>query len=233
MRLAIFLFICTLFTSITPLKAQDNLCENGYMPFKEGISYELTTYDKKDKVSSVNKSKIEALESIDGGFKATVAIEVISDKGKELHKGSYAMECRDGVIYMDLNSLMDPRSMGGLSNMEMEMSGDALELPADMDPGQSLPDGHIEMKAKSGGMSLMTFTMNVTDRKVEAAESVTTPAGTFECVRVSQNMEMKAIIKRRFKTVTWYAKGVGAVLTENYDDKGKKESYTQLTKFGE
>ncbi len=232
MRNITLLFTCVCFIlSNAGLNAQDNLCESGYMPFKEGVYYELSTFDKKDKLASVSKNKIEELETIDGGFKAKVSVEVLDEKGKSVLQRSYSMECRDGVIYMDLSAILDPQAMGGMSGMEMEVSGNALELPSSMSPGQSLPDGTLEMKAKSGGLNLMTFRMNVTERKVEAIESITTPAGTFECARVSQNMEMKAIIKRRFKSVTWYAKGIGAVLTENYDDKGKRESYTQLTKF--
>src|SRR5690606_12429923 len=95
--------------STAGLDAQDNLCESGYMPFKKGVYYELSTFDKKDKLSSVNKSKIEELEPIDGGFKARVAVEVADEKGKNILQRTYAMECRDGAIFMDLSALLDPQ----------------------------------------------------------------------------------------------------------------------------
>jgi hypothetical protein len=208
-----------------------NVCESGYLAFREGVRFELTNYDKKGKVTGIQKQKINSVEADGDGFKADVDLVVTNEKGKELSEGNYNIECRNGVLYMDMSGMFDPRSMAGLQNMEMEMGGSALEFPAKLIPGETLPDGNITMKASSGGLVLMTISMNVTNRKVETAEVVTTPAGTFECVKVSQDTEMNAIIKKKFRTVSWFAIGVGMVKSENLDDRGTVESSTVLTKF--
>ena len=212
------------------LRAQ-NVCESGYLAFRQGVSFELTNYDKKGKVTSIQHQKINSVEADGDGFKANVSLEVSNEKGKNLSEGNYGIECKDGVLYMDMSGMFDPRSMAGFKDMEMEMTGSALEFPAKLIPGQTLPDGNITMKASSGGMTLMTMTLEVTNRKVEATEVVTTPAGTFECVKISQETEMRAIIKRKFRTVSWFAIGVGMVKSENLDEKGNVESSTVLTKF--
>lgn len=224
------IFWVLLFSALSTF-AQGNLCESGYMPFKEGISYELTSYDKKDKVTSVAAHRVSNLEEVDGGYKATIDIEIADPKGKNVTKGSYSVECSDGVVYIDMSSLLDPRTMESLSSMEVEMSGDALELPAQPEPGQTLPDGTLTIKTSLSGMALMTMSLTVTNRKVEAEESVTTPAGTFDCVKISQDTELKAVIKKKFNSATWYAKGIGLVKTINYDSKGNAESSTVLTKM--
>lgn len=211
--------------------SQDNICESSYMPYQEGISFELTNYDKKGRESSVAKHTVSSLEEADGGFKATIDMEISDAKGKNLTQGSYTMECREGVIYLDMSSMLDPRTMESFSSMEMEMSGDALQIPNDLEPGQDLPDGTMTMKASTGGFGLMTVNLSVTGRKVEAAETITTPAGTFDCVKISQESEMKAIVKKKFRSASWYAKGIGMVKSENYDSKGNVESSTLLTKL--
>ncbi|MBI1226264.1 MAG: hypothetical protein GC192_13605 [Bacteroidetes bacterium] len=226
----LFLSSLLLLVASFGLRAQ-NVCESGYPAFRQGISFELTNYDKKGKVSSIQHQKINSVEADGDGFKANVSLEVTNEKGKNLSEGNYGIECKDGGLYMDMSGMFDPRSMAGFKDMEMEMAGSALEFPAKLIPGQTLPDGNITMKASSGGMTLMTMTLEVTNRKVEAAEVVTTPAGTFECVKISQETEMKAIIKRKFKTVSWFAIGVGMVKSENLDEKGNVESSTVLTKF--
>jgi len=214
-----------------PVFSQDNICESGYMPFKEGISFELTSYDKKGKESSIAKHNVTSLDNADSGFKATIEMEISDPKGKNVTKGSYDVECRDGVIYMDMSSMLDPRTLESFSSMEMEMSGDALQIPNALEPGQTLPDGTMTMKASTGGFGLMTMTLSVTDRMVETAETITTPAGTFDCVKISQESELRAIIRKKFKSATWYAKGIGMVKSENYDSKGNVESSTLLTKL--
>jgi hypothetical protein len=217
----LFLLVCA-FLLVSKANAQDNICESGYMPYEEGISFELTSYDKKGKESSVAKHIVTSLENAGDGFKANIDMEISDPKGKNLSKGSYAMECKDGVILVDMTSMLDPRTLESFASMEMEMSGDALQIPNSLEPGQTLPDG-----------TMMTMTLSVTNRQVGDAETVTTPAGTFDCIKISQETELKSIVRKKFNSTTWYAKGIGMVKTENYDSKGNVESSTVLTKLEE
>ncbi len=224
-------FTLIFFLSATlALRAQD-VCESGYLAFRQGVSIELTNYDKKGKISGIQRQKVNSVEAFADGFKAGVSVVVSNEKGKSLSEGNYHIECKDGVLYMDMSNMLDPRAMEGFKNMEMEMSGNALAFPTQLIPGQTLPDGTINIKAMTSGIALMNLSLNITNRKVEAAEVVTTPAGTFECIRISQDTEMKSFMKMKFKTISWFAIGVGLVKSENLDDKGKVESSTVLTKF--
>jgi hypothetical protein len=73
--------------------------------------------------------------------------------------------------------------------------------------------------------------VNLSNRKCAAIESVTTPAGTFECYKITQDVEAKAIVKVLATDITWLAEGVGVVKSESYDKKGKLMGSSQLTKF--
>ena len=226
----IFLPCILLLSASFGLKAQD-ACESNYLAFRQGVSFELTNYDKKGKVSSIQRQKINTVEATDDGFKANTSMVLSNEKGKSLSEGNYNIECRNGVVYLDMSSMLDQRMLEGFKDMEMEISGNALEFPSNLKPGQTLSDGDINLKAMTGGMTLMNMNMSITNRKVESTEIVTTPAGTFECVKISQDSELKSVIKRKFSTVSWYAIGVGMVKSENMDNKGNVESSTLLTKF--
>jgi len=71
----------------------------------------------------------------------------------------------------------------------------------------------------------------ITNRKVEAIEDITTPAGTFTCYKISSDVETKMMMKISIKSVEWYAKNVGTVRTESYNNNGKLTGYTLLTDF--
>ena len=77
----------------------------------------------------------------------------------------------------------------------------------------------------------MTMKFDIKNRKVEKKESITTPAGTFVCYKVTYDMDMKVLMRRSMKTAEWLAPGVGVVKTETYNQKGELEGYTELTKF--
>jgi hypothetical protein len=95
-----------------------------------------------------------------------------------------------------------------------------------------LPDSHNEFKMGINGMTLMTISIDITEHQVEAEEKVTTPAGTFNCFRVSYLSNSKvALGKATTKTVQWYARDIGVVKSESYDKKGALESRMLLTAF--
>lgn len=54
------------------------------------------------------------------------------------------------------------------------------------DSGQQLKDASFTMEMT--GPLPVTISSNITNRKVEALEKVTTPAGTFDCVKVSYDL---------------------------------------------
>ena len=115
---------------------------------------------------------------------------------------------------------MNREFMGGMEGMELNISGTALEMPKQLTVGQSLPDAEAEIEVRNNGFKMMTMQHTVTNRKVEAKESVTTAAGTFDCYKISYDFEFK-----------WVSEGVGVVKAEYYNKKGKLESSEELTKF--
>lgn len=82
-------------------------------------------------------------------------------------------------------------------------------------------------------MTVMTMTMNVKNRKVEAKEDITTPAGTFSCYKVSSEMETEMgqmmPIKVSIKTVEWFSENTGVVRSESYKSNGKLQGYSILS----
>ena len=87
-------------------------------------------------------------------------------------------------------------------------------LPADMQPGDTLPQ--VTGKTK---VSLLTFTYRIWDRKVLRRETISVPAGTFDCVVLEERkLESGPGHNRDVLNHTWYCKGVGFVRHDTYID---------------
>lgn len=69
----------------------------------------------------------------------------------------------------------------------------------------------------------------VTNRKVIGKESVTTPAGTFECYKISYDIATKMMINMKTKATEWYARGTGLIKSETYSTDGKLMGSNVLT----
>ncbi len=222
----LFLFSVLLAASLI---AQD--CGEGYFPVKSGAFIETKNYDAKGKLSGTNQQTILAVEQMAGGLSLKVKSEQFDNKDKPLSTQELGMRCENGVFYLDMKNFLDPNTMGGMKDMEMSVDGLDLEFPNVLQVGQTLKDGDIQVKFMSGGMSIMNMSVKIYNRKVEAIENITTPAGTFECYKLSYDMDVKSIMKMTVKATQWVAKHVGAVKTESYDKNGKLVGYSILTAY--
>lgn len=98
---------------------------------------------------------------------------------------------------------------------KMTVKGECRGIPADMEVGMELPDYWIEVK-------VMFFSpkMEYRDRRVTGRETVTTPAGTFDCFVVEETMTSKAMMStEKTRQVSWYARGVGLVKQQTWEKK--------------
>lgn len=226
----LFFALLTLAVSTPQLTAQE--CR-AFFPFEEGVTLGYTFYDKKQKEEGAQTLKITSVKANDdGSVEATVDYSFVDKKGKDSMAGTYTVACKEDVYYMDMSAMIPPQMMESFKSMEVTVEGSQLEFPSGLRVGQTLPDASTTIKAATNGMNLMSMTINVTNRKVEAEENLTTPAGSFNTFKLSSNTDSKMMmIKTNIRSLQWIAENVGTVRTETYDKNGNLESTMVLTKF--
>lgn len=201
--------------------------------FKEGTSATMTSYNDDGKVTGSTKTLYTKVNKTTTGASVTAQQESFDKKGKPSSKSEYTINCEGGVLKFDMKMMIPQQQQESYKDMEMTMDGTNLEFPASMEPGTTLKDANVTIKVTSNGMPMpmMNMSIKITDRKVEAKESVTTAAGTFECYRISENFETKTMFSIKGKSVNWFSYEVGTVKTESYKEKGKLVGKTELTEL--
>ena len=216
----------------TPLSLAAQDCATLYDYLNEGVLLEYTNYDKKGKVQSVSTQTVRNIEQSSDTTIATIDVSSVNEKGKDLYENSFPIKCHAGVIYMDMRSVIPQQSNANQSaEIEVEIQGTDLTYPPDMKPGQNLSDSEIEVRMRMGSIQIMNTRYTISNRKVEARETVTTAAGTFDCLKISYDFEYKLMGTRTIHTEMWYAPAVGMVKSINYDKKGNADGKTELTSF--
>lgn len=225
-------FLLIVFASIAAFSFKsDNSCES-FFPQKPGSTWVLTSYDAKDKISTVSKGRLINITDIEGGKEATINQEIADDKGKLLAAGDIMMRCTDDKFYMDMSNMFSESGFGAVENAEVQFSDQFMEYPSNPEAGQTLADASPTMTVMLNGVQIMSMTIHITNRKVEGEETITTPAGTFDCIKFSDDTEIKSMMmKVKTHNISWMAKNVGLVRMESYDDKGKLASKNILTSF--
>lgn len=97
-------------------------------------------------------------------------------------------------------------------------------LEFDLDP-KAAPETKLAKTNLRLSAGMMTMRANLWDGKFLGSESVTVPAGTFDCLKVSYTMVINGGegTEKRF-IIDWYAKGVGLVKSVETDKKGNPTS---------
>jgi len=206
-------------------------CPN-YFPLAVGNSWEMTHYDKKDKVDGSNTYSVKSVNTIAGGYEASVTTTSIDNKGEVLGSGDLVLKCANGIFYFDMKNFLDQSTMEQNKDMDVTMSANNLEFPATLTAGATLPDANITYQISSNGMVMMTITVLVTDRKVVGQETITVPAGTFEVWKITSKTQSKTgFINTKISSVDFISLGAGIVKSETYSDKDVLMGYSILTKL--
>ncbi len=202
------------------LNASAQLC-----PTKKGSVQMHVAKDDKGKVTGYSQMTITDVEGSGANMTISYSTEALDKDKKSVGAAAvpFKMVIKNDIIVFDLKAMF-----GGIAGAKVEVTGDPIELPNKLSAGQVLKDATIVMSTKAGLMKTKTE-MKITDYKCVAVESVTVPAGTFKCFKVTQTVT-STVMKQNYtvKTISWYATGVGTVKTQSFDDSGKLMATTEL-----
>ncbi|MFH0892981.1 MAG: hypothetical protein V2A54_00980 [Bacteroidota bacterium] len=202
-----------------------------YFPFTKGTVLTYTDYDGKDKETGNHSMTVNDVLENAGFTEAKVTSSSYDAKSKETAKADLVMRCKAGEFYMDMKNMAS--GMQNMKDMTMECTSQYMSYPANLTTSSTLPDGAMQMRLLQNGTLFSTIDMKIFNRKVVAVESITTPAGTFNCIKITYDCEMKMETMGFPMTTTtsgieWLAPGVGSVKSESYSKNGKKASSSIL-----
>lgn len=202
-----------------------------FMPLQEGQKMEYTNYNHKDKVQGKTETTVMSRSESAQGISASIKSDVFLDEEKSATT-EYELQCKKGVLYMDMDVMIPENTFDAFKNMEIKIDGDLLEFPTELNEGDRLKDATMNISVAMQGMPISEMKMNITNRTVEKKEQITTPAGPFDCVKISYNVVSEiGSLKMSTKTIQWYSDGIGMVKSEEYDKNGKLQGYSLLTKL--
>jgi len=203
-------------------------CE-AYIPTKVGQKLMFQTSNKKGKVQSYYSQELLSKENKDGGTKYEI-IQTSYDtskKRKVTNQDTLEFICKANVFYIDMSSFLNKEQLNAYDESQVTMTFKNIDYPANMKPGMRLNDGFVEAEINVGVP--LVFRTDITNRKAESYESVTTPAGTFKTIKVSQDVSSKiGFMTVKMRTISWVKSNIGNVKSESYDKNDRLISVTEL-----
>jgi len=229
------LFVAAICTFLFFISASSQNCSGYY--YLTNSAVEMTTYDKKAKESGKITYTISNINKTGDATTANFTSEMKDEKGKSISKGAGKYKCSGGNLFIDARVAMPQEQMGAYKDMDVKANDAFIEYPASFSDGQSLKDVDFKMDIINKGTVFSVVTLEQSNRKVEGKESITSPAGTWECWKITYDGRFRATIGGpsgigipvNFKSTEWLAPGFGIVKTETYNKNGKLVGSTLIT----
>jgi hypothetical protein len=197
---------------------------------QDGKTAEITFYTKKGDENGKGVYAVSSASKTGSTTTATVKSEIFNKKGKNIAKGTNNIKCDNGVLMVDLKAFISPEQAEQIK-ADAKAADVYLSYPANMKAGDALPDGNMDLDIQQDNGMKTHVDVKITDRKVEGQESITTPAGTWNCFKITYHSAIKVAlmgigIPIKADITEWFAPNFGVVKTES-----SKGSTTVLTKF--
>ncbi len=229
MKTTKFFTVVVLFSTILTVHAQYN-CSRFY-PFEEGVECEYFFYDALGNQAGAVVYAINSVTEVAGIQTANMSHSLQDNNGNRLQGSEYTLTCDGGTVAIDFNSFVRPGMLGSLGS-DYDITGTNLVIPNDLTLGDALPDAGLNINATVGGVG-MNFSISFNDRTVVAEETITTPAGTFDCYVIAFNMEMNMGYPYTISSKMWLAEGPGMVQQEDFDASGNLMNRIVLNSFND
>jgi len=207
-----------------------------YIPLEENKGFKYKSYDVNDQRQGSQEKVIKNVISVNDHSIATIISKYFDKEDRIQHEGDFTLKCTDDETIIDIKSILDPSIMERYSDMNISMETKDIIIPTYLDIGQNLPDANMHIKISIGDVAISNINFDLQDRKVDSKESITVPAGTFDCYKISYNSKMKSEsmgipVELSIKHVEYHAPNVGMIRSETYDENGNLQGYTILNQI--
>ena len=179
------------------------------------LYYERTKAGK-TKLLQTTLFEIESSRLSAKGCTIRYAVTMTKANGSELYGGravQTAYASPDGDISLNFGETVKAFVRNLFPHTRIEVSEASAVLPAQMQPGDTLPETHCSVKVMG-----ITVRFDITERKVLRKERVATPAGTFDCMVVREHKKEDAPFHHVDEWLdNYYVQGLGYVRHDRYD----------------
>jgi hypothetical protein len=225
-------FVVT-FASLATVQAQD--C-NQFLMLQKDKTVEISIYDKKGQPNGKQVYSVKDVSSSGGTVTGSINTEQFDKNSNSKAKATSTIQCSGGEFRMDMKLMLPQQDAEKYGDAEVNAKSSFLSYPANLKVGDAPPDGSFTMdlshNSGPGGPGAppagppgppgfkQSLTMTISDRKVVAQESVTTTAGTWNCLKITYKMKVGVktgpfAIPVNFEVTEWYAPGFGDIKTES------------------
>lgn len=200
---------------------------NQYFPFEHFRLMTFGSYDAKDRYESSQTWEVRELKEENGEKIAIVHLIIREADGRRMVDTEFTARCANETYFISMEAFhLNDLSASMTDGIDIDIRGDDLSLPNELREGMTLPDARMEVAIR--GLIPINVDMHVHNRKVDSRTTVSVPVGQLQTWKISYDTTVRAGLSVRGSTIDYVAEKYGTVRTENFNRRGRLQSYSVL-----
>ena len=223
----------TLTLIILLITAGGAFCSEPFFPVKKGTVQLTANFNGSGRIEGYNRMTVKEVRGAGDNLTVIYSMQILDKNQKPVRNGAerdYTINIANGVSMYRLDDIMD--AYFTTRGFTYTMTAGNMPVPANLAPGSRLQNTWLKINVTVPVIGTVTADTSITNIVCTGIETITVRAGTFEAYKITQRSVTTTtgwIMPQVVNTgATWYVKGIGAVKSISYDDKGKIESSTEL-----
>jgi hypothetical protein len=189
------------------------------LSLEDGKTIETVFYGEEHRMIMRQVQSFTNIVEKDGIRYTRQQVELFDAAGTLISKGNCHIQCYNEMSLFHLKLLM-PQWINEEGDPHIDISAQkSLEYPLSMEVGDHLQEGGFVLEMKTGQASEKVF-LKISDRKVEARETILAGAEQLDCFRISCTVVVsytEAIWEPPVKMEEWFVPGVGVLKAQTPD----------------
>ncbi|AMM52344.1 hypothetical protein TH61_15705 [Rufibacter sp. DG15C] len=231
-RIAIYCFSLAVYAISPAATAQTVNCSQpfGYSKNSEFV-YQVT--DKGRAKGTLHNMVMQQTSPEAGVTQIDFKSARINHKKRPATAEEFRIKCTGDSVYLDAKLLLREQALRTFDGKEFDFIMKDIAYPLNLAVGQSLPNAGLDVRVKSSQVNITRIVMIASNRQVIAKEAIKTPAGSFDCYKITYqySVTFDALglpLKDVFTVEEYFSPEHGLVKIQFYTKKGKKAKGLEL-----
>lgn len=182
------------------------------------------------KLIQTTRIEVDSIVNTPDGRRVCYRLLLEKGNGRDLYGGQMEQSVdinRQGDVMTNMGKSAGQAMKNLFPRAKLRSEGSLAIMPSRIQPGDTIPGAHADIWAGS-----LKFTIDILERTVLRYETITTPAGTFDCIVAREHKVEKGPMRHQDNwSDNWYVRGIGYVRHDIYDKDMKLEASEVLTRI--
>ncbi|GAA4298878.1 hypothetical protein GCM10023183_07540 [Nibribacter koreensis] len=202
----------------------------GYAKNTEFI-YQVT--DKGRTKGTLHNLVMQETTTEDGATQIDFKSARIKHKKRPEPAEEFRIICKGDSVYLDAKLLLREQALKSFDGKEFDFVMKDIAYPLNLAVGQNLPTAGLDVRVRSSQINITRIVMLATNRQVTAKETIKTPAGSFDCFKITYQYAvsldaMGMPLRDVYSVEEFFSPEHGLIKVQFYTKKGKKAKGLEL-----